>query len=112
MDRARHAPRTGRRPALVTAELDRLDHVADRLGRQAVNRILEQTARLLIEQARPTDHIAWLGGATFGILLADVDERVASAYADRARAACDEWLHASGLAVRIRFELVELPNGE
>jgi GGDEF domain-containing protein len=102
-----------RRPAtIVMARLDQLDRVADRLGRPASERILEEIARSLLGHCRSSDRVAWLGDATFGTLLVETDEPAARSYVDRVRSACNEWLEVSGLAVRATFELVVLSAGD
>jgi hypothetical protein len=60
-----------------------------------------ETARLLASKGRAVDPVAWLGDATFGILLLETEETRAAGYVDRMRAAADDWLESAGLSVRL-----------
>jgi GGDEF domain-containing protein len=83
------------------AELPQLDGLADRLGRDAAEQVVNETARLLVTEGRAADRIAWLGGARFGVLLLETEETRARGYVDRVRAAADGWLESAGLSVRL-----------
>ncbi len=93
--------RFGRPVTVVMAELPQLDGVADRLGRDAADQVVSETARLLVTEGRAADRVAWLGGARFGVLLLETEEVKASGYVDRVRAAADGWLESAGLSVRL-----------
>jgi diguanylate cyclase (GGDEF)-like protein len=93
--------RFGRPVTVVMAELPQLDGVADRLGRDAADQVVSETARLLVTEGRAADRVAWLGGARFGVLLLETEEVRASGYVDRVRAAADGWLESAGLSVRL-----------
>ncbi len=93
--------RFGRPVTVVIAEIPDLAGVIDRLGRGVADRVVAETARLLVTKGRAADRITWLGDARFGILLAETEEIDASGYADRVRAAADGWLEAAGLSVRL-----------
>jgi len=95
--------RFGRPVTVVMAELPQLDGVADRLGRDAADQVVSETARLLVTEGRAADRVAWLGGARFGVLLLETEEVRASGYVDRVRAAADGWLESAGLSVRLSF---------
>jgi diguanylate cyclase (GGDEF)-like protein len=89
-----------RRPVtVVMAELPRLDEVADRLGRDAADRVVAETARLLVAEGRAVDRIAWLDYAHFGVLLMETEEARATDYVDRVRSAADAWLQGAGLSL-------------
>jgi diguanylate cyclase (GGDEF)-like protein len=95
------AARFHRPVTVVMAELPRLDEVADRLGRDAADRVVAETARLLVAEGRAVDRIAWLGYARFGVLLMETEESRAADYVDRVRSAADAWLQGAGLSVRL-----------
>jgi diguanylate cyclase (GGDEF)-like protein len=95
------AARFNRPVTVVMAELPRLDEVADRLGRDAADRVVAETARLLVAEGRAVDRIAWLDYARFGVLLMETEEARATDYVDRVRSAADAWLQGAGLSVRL-----------
>jgi diguanylate cyclase (GGDEF)-like protein len=95
------AARFHRPVTVVMAELPRLGEVADRLGRDAADRVVAETARLLVAEGRAVDRIAWLDYARFGVLLMETEEARATDYVDRVRSAADTWLHGAGLSVRL-----------
>jgi len=95
------AARFHRPVTVVMAELPRLDDVADRLGRDAADRVVAETARLLVAEGRAVDRIAWLDDARFGVLLMETEEARAADYVDRVRSAADAWLVGAGLSVRL-----------
>jgi diguanylate cyclase (GGDEF)-like protein len=95
------AARFHRPVTVVMAELPRLGEVADRLGRDAADRVVAEIARLLVAEGRAVDRIAWLGYARFGVLLMETEEARATDYVDRVRSAADAWLQGAGLTVRL-----------
>ena len=95
------AARFGRPVTVVMAEIADLDGVVDRLGRGVADRVVSETARVLVTKGRAADRIAWLGEARFGILLSETEEVRAPAYVDRVRSAADGWLESAGLSVRL-----------
>ena len=95
------AARFGRPVTVVMAEIPDLDGVVDRLGRGVADRVVSETARVLVTKGRAADRIAWLGEARFGILLSETEEVRAPAYVDRVRSAADGWLESAGLSVRL-----------
>ena len=95
------AARFHRPVTVVMAELPRLDEVADRLGRDAADRVVAETARLLVAEGRAVDRVAWLDYARFGVLLMETEEARATDYVDRVRSAADAWLQGAGLSVRM-----------
>jgi diguanylate cyclase (GGDEF)-like protein len=110
-DESARAARFRRPSMVVAASLPHLHDVAERWGRDAAERVVTETARLLVSQGRAVDHIARLGDATFGVLLPETGEFGASRYAERVRAAADSWLMASGLSVRLEIGWANVPNG-
>jgi diguanylate cyclase (GGDEF)-like protein len=93
--------RFGHPVTVVMAELRHLDALADRVGRDAADRVTTETARLLVKQGRASDRLAWLGDAKFGVLLLETEEVRACGYVERVRAATDSWLESAGLSVRL-----------
>ena len=93
--------RFGHPVTVVMAELRHLDALADRVGREAADRVTTETARLLVKQGRASDRLAWLGEARFGILLLETEEVRACGYVERVRVAADSWLESAGLSVRL-----------
>ncbi len=95
--------RYGRPFAIVFAELDGLDRLADRVGTSAAGRIVPAIGQVLKRQARAVDIIARVGPARFAILLPETDEVRAINYIERVRAACDVWLQAGAVALQLSF---------
>ena len=95
------AARFGRPVTVVMAELPNLEALADRLGREVADRVVVETARLLSSEGRAVDRVAWLGEATFGVLLLETEEARAPGYIDRVRATADDWLQSAGLTIRL-----------
>ena len=100
-DESARAARFGRPVTVVVAELHNLDDVADRLGRGVAERVVAETARVLVADGRALDRIASLGGGRFGVLLLETEESAARGYVDRVRAAADGWLESAGLSIRL-----------
>jgi diguanylate cyclase (GGDEF)-like protein len=103
--------RFGRPSTVVTASLPHLEDVADRWGRDAADRVVAETARLLESEGRAVDRIARLDDATFGILLPETSEIGAARYAERVRAAADAWLMSAGLSVRLEVGWAHVASG-
>jgi diguanylate cyclase (GGDEF)-like protein len=100
-DESARAARFGRPPTVVVAHLHQLDDLAERLGQDVADRVVTETARLLVKEGRAADRIAWLGDATFGVLLLETGEFEARGYVNRVRTAADRWLQSAGLSVRL-----------
>ena len=103
--------RFSRPVTVVMAELPHLDDIAGRLGRAAADRVVTETARLLVSQGRAVDRIAWLGDARFGVLLVETEGAGAGGYVDRIRAAADGWLESAGLSVRLSLGWASAAEG-
>lgn len=110
-DESARVARFGRPSTVVTASLPHLEDVAERWGRDAADRVVAETARLLESEGRAVDQIARLGDTRFAILLPETDEFGASRYAERVRAAADSWLTSAGLSVRLEIGWANVPNG-
>ncbi|HZC32070.1 MAG TPA: diguanylate cyclase [Candidatus Bathyarchaeia archaeon] len=104
--------RFGHPVTVVMAELRHIDALADRLGRDAADRVTTETARLLVKQGRASDRLAWLGDAKFGVLLLETEEVRACGYVERVRAAADSWLESAGLSVRLSLGWASPTEGD
>jgi diguanylate cyclase (GGDEF)-like protein len=100
-DESARAARFGRPGTVVMAELHHLDDLEERLGPDVADRVVTETARLLVREGRAADRIAWLGDATFGVLLVETGELQARGYVNRVRSDADRWLESAGLSVRL-----------
>ncbi len=57
---------------------------------------------------RATDHLARLGRTTFGAILTETDEIRAINYVERIRSACDVWLEAGAVMLRLSIGWSEM----
>jgi diguanylate cyclase (GGDEF)-like protein len=97
------------RPAtIVLVELAGLDRLADRLGDDAAGRLIPPIATTLRRDARATDHLARLGETRFAALLPETTEVQAIHYVERVRSACDVWLEAGAVALRLSIGWAEV----
>ena len=93
--------RYGRPVSVVIAELDGLDKLAELFGAEVADRLIPPVADALRRSARAADRVARLSHTRFGVLLVETDEIRAINYVERVRAACDRWLEASAIALRL-----------
>lgn len=93
--------RYGRSVTLLVAELDGLDALAARLGQGAADRLIPPVAAAMRRNARAADVLARTGHTRFVALLPETDEVAAINYVERVRSACDMWLEAGAVAVRL-----------
>jgi diguanylate cyclase (GGDEF)-like protein len=93
--------RYGRPVSVVIAELDGLDKLAELFGADVADKLIPPVADALRKSARAADRAARLSHTRFGILLVETDEVRAINYVERVRSACDRWLEASAIAVRL-----------
>jgi diguanylate cyclase (GGDEF)-like protein len=93
--------RYGRPVSVVVAELDGLDRLAELLGADVADKLIPPVAEALRKSARAADRVARLSHNRFGVLLVETDEVRAINYVERVRSACDTWLEASAIAVRL-----------
>ena len=97
------------RPAtIVLVELSGLDRLADRLGEDAAGRLIPPIAMTMRRNARATDHLARLSATRFGALLTETDEIRAINYIERVRSACDVWLEAGAVMLRLSVGWAEI----
>lgn len=93
--------RYGRPVSVVIAELDGLDRLTELLGPDVADRLIPPVADALRRNARAADRVARLSHTRFGVLLVETDEVRAINYVERVRSACDSWLEASAIALRL-----------
>jgi len=97
------------RPAtIVLVDLSGLERLADRLGPDAATRLIPPIAMTMRRQARATDHLARLGPTLFGAVLTETDEVRAINYVERIRSACDVWLEAGAVVLRLSIGWAEM----
>lgn len=93
--------RYGNKVTVLLAELEGLDSLASILGQDAADRLIVPIAAAMRRSARQADFLARTGHARFAALLPETDEVAAVNYAERVCAACDLWLEAGGVGVRL-----------
>lgn len=93
--------RYGRPVSVVIAELDGLDKLAELFGAEVADKLIRPVADALRANARGADRVARLSHTRFGVLLVETDEIRAINYVERVRSACDRWLEASAIALRL-----------
>jgi GGDEF domain-containing protein len=82
-------------------EVSGLDRLADRLGDDAAQRLIPPIGMTMRRQARAPDHLARLGPTRFGAILTETDEVRAINFVERIRSACDVWLEAGAVMLRL-----------
>lgn len=97
----RRFARYGRPVTILVAELEGLDALASLVGQDATDRLIPPVAGAMRRSARASDFLARSGHARFMALLPETDEVSAINYAERVRSACDLWLEAGGVGVRL-----------
>jgi diguanylate cyclase (GGDEF)-like protein len=102
------AERYGRPSTIVVVELAGWERLAERLGDDAAERLVPPVAATMRGNARAADRLARLGPARFGALLAETDEIRAINYVERIRSACDVWLAAGAVALRLSIGWAEI----
>jgi diguanylate cyclase (GGDEF)-like protein len=85
--------------ALLVLDLDGFKTVNDSLGHEIGDALLQQVAGRLLEQVRPGDPVARLGGDQFVVLAADCDDAEAAALAFRLQSAFTAPFTVSGITV-------------
>ena len=93
--------RYGRPVSVVIAELDGLERLSELFGADVADRLIPPVGDALRRSARAADRVARLSHARFGVLLVETDEVRAINYVERVRAACDGWLEASAISLRL-----------
>lgn len=97
------------RPAtLVLVELAGLHRLAERIGESGADRLIPPVAATMRRHARNADRLARLGPTRFGVLLVETNEISAINYIERIRSACDVWLAAGAVALRLSIGWAEI----
>ena len=100
--------RYGRPATIVLVELAGLDRLAERLGSAAADRLIPPIATTMRRHARSADNLARLGPSRFAALMPDTDEIKAINYVERVRSACDVWLEAGAVSLRLSIGWAEI----
>jgi len=100
--------RYGRAATVVLVELAGVDRLAERLGPDAAERLVPPIGATMRRQARSADSLARLSQTRFAVLLPDTDEVKAINYVERVRAACDVWLEAGAVSLRLSMGWAEI----
>lgn len=95
------ASRYGCPVTVVIAELGQLDRLEERVGAGAIAGLIAPVADALRRNARAADRVARLGRFQFGVLLVETDEAGAINYVERVGAACERWLDAGAIPIRL-----------
>lgn len=103
--------RYGRTATIVVAELDGLDALAARLGRDVADGLIPPVADALRRNARGPDRVCRARHNRFLVLMPETDEVAAINYIERVRTACDLWLESGALAVRLVMGWASPPPG-
>ncbi len=103
--------RYGRTATVVVAELDGLDALAARLGRDVADGLVPPVADALRRNARGPDRVCRARHNRFLVLMPETDEVAAINYIERVRTACDLWLESGALAVRLVMGWASPPPG-
>jgi diguanylate cyclase (GGDEF)-like protein len=98
-----HRPST-----IVIVELSGLDRLADRLGDDVAQRLIPPIGLTMRRELRASDHLARLGPTRFGAILTETDEVRAINYIERIRSACDIWLEAGAVMLRLSVGWAEI----
>jgi diguanylate cyclase (GGDEF)-like protein len=97
------------RPAtVVLIELAGLGRLAERIGAESAERLMPPIGMTMRRNARTTDHLARLGPTRFAALLVETDEVRAINYIERIRSACDVWLEAGAVSLRLSVGWAEI----
>lgn len=103
--------RYGRTATVVVAELDGLDALAARLGREVADGLIPPVADALRRNARGPDRVCRARHNRFLVVMPETDEVAAINYIERVRTACDLWLESGALAVRLVMGWASPPPG-
>jgi len=93
--------RYNRTISVVVAELFGIDDLAQRVGRDAADRLIFAIGEALRRYSRSSDRIARVDTARFYLLLPETDEANVVHFVERVRRACDLWLEAGAVALHL-----------
>ena len=100
--------RYGHPATIVLVELGGLDRLAERLGSAAAERLIPPIATTMRRNARSADCLARLSPTRFAALLPYTDEVRAINFVERVRSACDVWLEAGAVSLRLSIGWAEI----
>lgn len=75
--------------SFLLCDIDHFKTVNDTYGHPTGDVVLKEVSKILLQQARQTDHVARYGGEEFAIVLPETDSGAARAIAERIRAAVE-----------------------
>lgn len=93
--------RYGHPVTIVALELHRLDDLAERFGQETADRLIPAVAATIQRSARSSDLVARQSHSRFMVLMPETDEIRAINFVERVRDACDTWLEASAVSIRL-----------
>lgn len=82
-------------------DLDHFKKVNDTFGHPVGDKVLQEFAKIVLEQCRRSDLVARLGGEEFAVLLTDTDIAAARSWAERMRKRVSETQFAGDNAVKL-----------
>ena len=88
--------------SIVSIDLDNLKQTNDEGGHSSGDRLLQETARVLLEQVRKTDIVARVGGDEFLVLAIECHEHGAMDLADRLKTAFNAEEIPASIGVGVR----------
>jgi diguanylate cyclase (GGDEF)-like protein len=98
--------RRGTRICILMCDLDHFKNVNDTYGHDAGDKVLQQLARIFMNNVRETDFVIRFGGEEFMILLVDCDSRTARDMAERIRAQVErDKFHIPGHSIRMTISI-------
>jgi diguanylate cyclase (GGDEF)-like protein len=77
--------RGGQALSLLVIDIDHFKQFNDSFGHKAGDRVLAVVARVVVDNVRPTDHVARFGGEEIVVVLANTDAKGARVVAERLR---------------------------
>lgn len=93
--------RNGRRASVALIDLEGPAADGDWLESEDAAAVLPRLAQTIRLHAREADVVVPLGAGRYGVLLVDTDQVLAINFVERVRHACDTWLTAHAVALRL-----------
>jgi diguanylate cyclase (GGDEF)-like protein len=87
--------------SVIVVELNGIDKLAQRVGQEPADRLVMAIGEALRRYSRSCDRIARVEYARFYLLLPETDEAASVILVERVRQACDLWLEAGAVALRL-----------
>lgn len=86
----------GQRFALAMLDVDHFKGINDKFGHLTGDKVLQHTARLMVDGTRVLDHVMRIGGDEFAIVMVDTDMADAGRAVERIRRAVEQALIETG----------------